>query len=146
MKNILLATLAFFTLLFISCNKEKKTLEKEVTTIDSIEAPSTKINHEGEYEGTLPCILSDCKEIELSIKLLPDNHYVYSTKRVGIDEDPLFTTGVYDFDSEKQIITLDEIANVPNSYRIEDKKLRQLDRNKQVVNGPDSEKLILYKK
>ena len=116
-------------------------------SFQKIEKPATNqiINYQGTYQGVLPCIKSDCKEIELSVQLLQDQQYIYATKRIGIDDEPLLTTGIFDYDTINQIITLEQIANVPNSFYIEEGKIYQLDKNEQKIKGPDANRYILLK-
>ena len=149
MRKSILLSLFFLSLTFISCNKEKDVLDKEVEGITQIETPKTvenSLNYEGTYEGILPCIESDCKEIELSIQLLPDHHYIYSTKKIGIDDEPLLTAGVFEFEEDGNTIVFPSIANVPNSFLIEKKQIYQLDKNQQKIKGPNASRFILKKK
>lgn len=149
MRKSILASFFLLTLTIISCNKEKDVLNQEVEDITQIEAPKTAekdLKYEGTYEGILPCVESDCKEIELTIQLLPDNHYIYSTKKIGIDDEPLLTAGVFEFEEDGNTITLPSIVNVPNSFFIEANKIYQLDKNQQKIKGPNADRFILNKK
>ena len=149
MRKSILLSLFLLTITIISCNKEKDVLDKEVKDITRIEAPEkaeNNLNYEGTYEGILPCIERDCKEIELSIQLLPDHHYIYSTKKIGIDNEPLLTAGVFEFEKDGNTIVLPSIANVPNSFLIEDNQIYQLDKNQQKIKGPNASRFILKKK
>ena len=149
MRKSILLSLFLLTITILSCNKEKDVLDKEVEDITRIEAPETSennLNYEGTYEGILPCIESDCKEIELSIQLLPDNHYIYSTKKIGIDDEPLLTAGIFEFEEDGNTIILPAIANVPNSFLIKENKIYQLDKNQKIINGPNANRFVLSKK
>lgn len=154
MKKFSLATFLLGLILFNSCGKDSETIPK-ATENDTIVVDSTfvdehnaqnSLDYEGVYEGVLPCIKSDCKEIELKLELKPDNYFIYSTKRVNIDQEASYTTGTYHFEKDGNTITLDEIANVPNSFFIAEGRIYQLDKNQQKIEGPDAEKFILKKK
>ncbi len=153
MKKISIATVFASFILFSSCGKETKTVSNPSTN-DSVQTTETvvdghnaqnSLDYEGVYEGTLPCIKSDCKEIELSLELKPDNYYIYATKRLGVDQEPSYTTGTYHFEKDGNTIVLDEIANVPNSFFISEGKIYQLDKNQQKIEGPNADKFILTK-
>lgn len=148
MKKLLFLSLISLPFIFTSCNKEKKTLENEVNDIEVIETPKVLdiTQYEGTYQGILPCIKNDCDEIELTVQLLPNNNFIYSTKRVGIDDEPLMTTGIFEVNEEKNIITLEQIADVPNSFYLADGKIYQLDKNEEKITGPNADKFVLLKK
>jgi uncharacterized lipoprotein NlpE involved in copper resistance len=148
MRKSILFSLFLLTITIISCNKEKDVIDNEVEDITQIEAPKTaenSLNYEGTYEGTLPCLKDDCKEVELSIKLLPDHHYIYSVKRINIDNEPLLTTGIFEFEKDGNTIVLPSIANVPNSFLIKENKIYQLDKNQERIKGENAEKFVLNK-
>ena len=142
------------TLALVNCkdeaNKVNATdMNDSITITDTInEAKNAKnsIDYFGTYEGVLPCFKSDCKEIELSIQLIENDVFIYSTKRLGIDQEPLMTTGNYHFEDNGNIIVLDQIANVPNAYYISEGKLYQLDKDKKKIEGENAKKYILLKK
>ena len=154
MKKIIVALTLGITLITISCGKEAETVSTTITdtitadtlTVDSEHNAQTSLDYQGTYQGVLPCVKSDCKEIELSVQLLPDDVFIYSTKRVGIDSEELMTTGNYHFEKDGNTIVLDQIANVPNSFFIAEGKIYQLDENQKKIGGPDAEKFILMKK
>ncbi len=149
MRKSILLSLFLLSLTFISCTKEKETLDKEVNDITAIESPKTaenSIDYEGTYQGILPCIKDNCKEVELIIQLLPNNNYIYSVKRINIDNEPLLTTGIFEFEADGNTIVLPSIANVPNSFLIEENKMYQLDKNQQKIAGPKAEQFALHKK
>jgi hypothetical protein len=149
MRKSILFSLFLLTITIISCNKEKDILDNEVEDITQIEAPKTaekSLNYEGTYEGILPCVESDCKEIQLSIQLLPDHHYIYSTKKIGVDKEPLLTAGIFEFEEDGNTIVLPSIANVPNSFLIEENQIYQLNKNQQKIKGPNASRFILKKK
>jgi len=153
MKKIIVALTLGFSLLTISCGKESETVSTATTDsiiadtliVDSHHNAKNSIDYQGTYKGVLPCIKSDCKEIELSVQLLPDDVFIYSTKRVGIDTEELMTTGNYHFENDGNTIVLDQISNVPNSFFIAEGKIYQLDEKQQKIEGPDAEKFILIK-
>lgn len=138
----------------VNCKNEKETV-KNTDTTDSIKVDSViadqhnaqnSLDYEGTYEGVLPCIKNDCKEIELSLKLMKNGIFVYSTKRVGIDKEQLMTSGTYHFEADGNTIVLDQIADVPNSFFISEGKIYQLDKDQKKIEGPDEEKYVLIKK
>ena len=154
MKKIFVALTLGFTFIMISCKNEAETVKTTETTdtiaVDSTQVDThnaqTSIDYEGTYEGILPCIKSDCKEIELKLQLMPDGVFVYSTKRIGIDQEELMTTGTFHFEEDGNTIVLDQIANVPNAFFISEGKIYQLDQNQKKFEGANAEKYILLKK
>lgn len=154
MKKIFVALTLGLTFAMLSCKNDAESV-KSTNTTDTIKIDSTtvdthtaqtSIDYEGTYEGVLPCIKSDCKEIELKLQLMPDGVFVYSTKRLGIDQEELMTTGTFHFENDGNTIVLDQIANVPNAFFISEGKIYQLDKNQKKIEGPDAEKYILLKK
>ncbi|RLZ12621.1 copper resistance protein NlpE [Faecalibacter macacae] len=154
MKKISITFLIAGSFIFTSCGNDKdsvqstKTNDSIVVTDTIVDSHNAKnsLDYEGIYEGILPCINSDCKEIELSLKLMPDNMFVYGTKRVGVDKEELMTTGTYHFEEDGNTIVLEQIANVPNSFFVSEGKIYQLDKNQKKIEGDDAEKYILLKK
>ena len=142
------------SLALVNCKNEKETVQtvetNDTVKVDTVFADEhnakNSLDYEGTYEGTLPCMKGDCKEIELSLKLMKDGIFVYSTKRVGIDKEQLMTSGTYHFEADGNTIVLDQIADVPNSFFISEGKIYQLDKNQKKIDGPDAEKFILKKK
>lgn len=152
MKKSIFALTLGFTALFVSCKNESESVK--TTTTDTIVADTiaadtqnaqTSLDYQGSYVGVLPCVTSDCEQIELKVQLLPDDVFIYSTKRVGIDKEELMTTGNYHFENDGNTIVLDQIANVPNSFFIAEGKIYQLDKDQKKIEGPDAEKYILLK-
>ncbi|MBS7332049.1 MAG: copper resistance protein NlpE N-terminal domain-containing protein [Weeksellaceae bacterium] len=153
MKKISISFLLTGAFIFIACGNDKESVQSTtindsiiVDTIADHHNAKNSLDYEGTYEGILPCINSDCKEIELTLKLMPDNMFVYSTKRVGIDNEELMTTGTYHFEEDGNTIVLEQIANVPNSFFVSEGKIYQLDKNQKKIEGNDAEKYILLKK
>ena len=151
MKNVILATFAVSALLITSCKSENEQVKNEVeNNVDSatteVKTAEKSIKYEGSYKGVLPCFEKDCKEVEMEIKLLPNNGYVYSTKRLGVDKEAMMTTGTFKFEADGNTIVLPEIANVPNAFLVEEGKIVQLDKNKQKIESADSAKFVLTKK
>ena len=147
--TFLIASLALF-----NCKNEKESVQivetndtvKVDTVITDEHNAKNSLDYEGTYEGILPCIKGDCKEIELSLKLMKDGIFVYSTKRIGIDKEQLMTSGTYHFEDDGNTIVLDQIADVPNAFFISENKIYQLDKNQKKIEGADAEKYILNKK
>ncbi|MBF0597575.1 copper resistance protein NlpE [Faecalibacter rhinopitheci] len=155
MKRFVIACLVATGLLFVSsCKNETETVDT-INTNDTIQLEDSistasnaenSIDYIGSYEGILPCIDTNCKEIELSLKLMPDNIFVYSTKRIDIDKEALMTTGTYHFEQDGNTIVLDQISNVPNAFFIAEGKIYQLDKEQNKIEGANAEKFILKKK
>jgi len=146
-------TIVVTSFILLNCKNEKETV-KNVEITDSIKVDTVveehnaknSLDYEGTYEGTLPCMKGDCKEIELSLKLMKDGIFVYSTKRIGIDKEQLMTSGTYHFENDGNTIVLDQIADVPNSFFIAEGKIYQLDKDQKMIDGVDAEKYVLNKK
>ena len=150
MKNVILAIIAVSALLITSCKSEneqvKNGVENKVDSVTTeVKTAEKSIKYEGTYKGTLPCFEKDCKEVEMEIKLLPNNGYVYSTKRLGVDKDAMLTTGTFTFEKDGNTIILPEIANVPNAFLVEEGKIIQLDKNQKKIETADSAKFVLTK-
>lgn len=150
MKNVILTTFAVAALLITSCKSENEQVKNEVenqvdSVITEVKTAEKSIKYEGTYKGTLPCFEKDCKEVEMEIKLLPNNGYVYSTKRLGVDKDVMLTTGTFTFEKDGNTIILPEIANVPNAFLVEEGKIIQLDKNQKKIETADSAKFVLTK-
>ena len=81
----------------------------------------------------------------MEIELLPNNAYVYSTKRLGVDKDAMLTTGTFTFEKDGNTIILPEIANVPNAFLVEEGKIVQLDKNQKKITNFKKIKADLHK-
>ncbi|UWX65855.1 copper resistance protein NlpE [Empedobacter stercoris] len=150
MKKIFLATFTIAAFVVSSCKNETESVNKEVENAnDSLKMDTlsmeNSIQFDGIYKGTLPCFEKDCKEVEMEIKLLPNNGYVYATKRLGIDNYAVMTTGVFQLKEDGKTIVLPEIANVPNAFLVEEGKIRQLDKNQKKIETADSIQFVLIK-
>lgn len=149
MNKVIVAVIAFASLFIISCNTETKKVEDEELTItpspEETGLTAEKANNYfGTYVSTLPCPDEDC-QVELSLELLPDYNFVYSTQRIGIDKEAMFTAGTYHFEKDGNTLVLNEIANVPNAFLVGDNEIYQLDEKQQRIGGPNAEQYILKK-
>ena len=150
MKKVIFTLFAASALFLTSCKNEKDPVnsdrENMIDTIQTdVKTAENSINYDGTYKGILPCFEKDCKEVEMEIKLLPNNGYVYSTIRLGLDDHAIMTTGTFQFKEDGHTIVFGEIANVPNAFLVEEGKIIQLDRNQQKITSADSAKFVLIK-
>lgn len=150
MKKIILAIFTIAAFVVSSCKSETEPVKNEVEIVEDSLKVETKtaensIQFDGTYKGILPCFEKKCKEVEMEIKLLPNKGYVYSTKRIGLDNTALMTTGTFQFKEDGNTIVFPEIANVPNAFLVEEGKIIQLDKNQKRIETADSTKFELKK-
>ncbi|TGN27291.1 copper resistance protein NlpE N-terminal domain-containing protein [Empedobacter tilapiae] len=150
MKKIILATFTIAAFVVSSCKSETEPVKNEVENVEDslrLEAKTAEnsIQFEGTYKGILPCYEKDCKEVEMEIKLLPNKGYVYSTKRLGLDDHAIMTTGIFQFKEDGNTIVFPEVANVPNAFLVEEGKITQLNKSQKKIESADSTKFVLIK-
>lgn len=149
MNKVLVTLLGVGCFLISSCKTETTKISDENTVEEVSAVPAVTAEEANDYIGvystTLPCPTDDCR-VELSLELLPNKSFIYSTQRVGIDKEPLSTVGNFHFEKDGNTILLNEISNVPNAFLISEGKLFQLDEKQQRITGPNAEEYTLNKK
>ncbi len=99
----------------------------------------------GNYSGELPCI--DCKSALTSIELKADNTYKIKVTYLGSKRAPFEEVGAIKWDDQNDnIITLTAKVDRPSHFQIQGNSLLQLGKNKEVIEGPLTDKYRLYKK
>lgn len=116
---------------------------KAATTADApdMHTAENALDYAGIYKGTLPA--ADCPGIAVTLTLNGDGTYTehneYLERATTFDE-----AGAYRVDGNMLILTPADGENA-FYYKIEEGRLRQLDGDKQVIEGPLAEYFILTK-
>lgn len=136
MKHTILILAAAAMLASCGGNAQQKT-----ATATDMHTAENSLDMTGVYKGTLPA--ADCPGIEQTLTLKADG--TYTDRNVYIDRDTEFTnTGAYRVDSNMLILTPAD-GEGGAYYKIEEGRLRQLDGDKQVIEGPLAESFVLTK-
>lgn len=137
-KILILSALAAFT----SCGGSavKKAETRTETAVD-MHTAANSLDYMGTYTGTIPA--ADCPGIETRIVLDADGTYQlnmeYLERNTGFDEH-----GTYNIDGNT--LTLHPSDGKTRSYyKVEENRLRMLDGNMQVIEGPLAEHYTLKK-
>ena len=126
------------------CSNSAKQPSKQSGDIQATDMHTsrTSLNYYGMYSGTVPC--ADCEGIETTI-ILGDTDYSIKTVYLGKNKTEYKETGVYSWNENVQIITLEGIKNAPNQYFVGENYLKQLDMNGDEITGQWAEMYILRK-
>ncbi|MGZ9733783.1 copper resistance protein NlpE [Flavobacterium sp. GNP002] len=150
MKNKIIL-LACTSLFFFSCKKEMK---KEEVKADSIAVADTKatdmhnsqnsLDWQGTYKGITPC--ADCEGIETEVVLNKDMTFIIKTKYLGKGDSKTFEEkGTFVWDKTGGIISLKELKDKPNQYKVGENRLMQLDMEGKVIIGETARMYVLKK-
>lgn len=154
-KNLILlgffATLAFTT----SCSnssENSETKEEVITEIETTEErtlykgdnTATSVDWNGSYKGTVPC--ASCEGIETVLTLNMDMTFKLSTHYFGrndaLEEDVM---GNFTWDETGSIVTLGNVTNRPNQFKVGENIMWQLDMNGERITGELADHYILTK-
>ena len=110
-----------------------------------LSACKSKTNWAGTYSGIIPC--ADCPGIETQITLNTDNTYQIRRKYQDKAEDVFQTSGIFQWNADKSIITLGNLnaAQFPTMYKLGKGSLIQLDLNGNVITGNLAQNYVLTK-
>lgn len=98
----------------------------------------------GMYKGVVPC--ADCEGIGTILVLNSDETYLLKTTYLGKpDAVSMEKTGKFTWNDDKQTITLQDIGEGPNQYRVGENRVTQLDLQGQKITGELASKYILNK-
>ena len=105
----------------------------------------SKSNWVGTYSGIVPC--ADCPGIETRITLSKDNTYQISRKYQDKGEDVFQTSGTFQWNTDKNVITLGNLnkTQFPTMYKLDKGSLIQLDLNGKVITGDLAQNYVLKK-
>ena len=141
-KLFLLAGLCFF---LFACNNSVKKVKNNGADTILTEVPDRhyaeiSLDYEGIYKGVLPA--ADCPGIETTLTLNPDKsftlHSVYMEKNTSF-----VATGTYTV--EKDLLTLKETSKEWSYYKVEENRLRKLDKDKKEITGELANHYVLKK-
>jgi uncharacterized lipoprotein NlpE involved in copper resistance len=136
----------FVAMGLIACSNATKPAEQDAT--DNVKAvdmahTTNSLDYYGTYTGTVPC--ADCAGLKTEITLDADNHYTVKTEYLGKDETVYTETGVYSWDKNSRIITLEGITEAPSKYIVGENYLKQLDMEGNEITGELADMYILRK-
>ena len=97
------------------------------------------LDYYGTYKETLPA--ADCPGINVTLTL--NKNKTFSKTEEYIDRDTFNSTGTYSINGN-YLYTIDERQDTV-FYKVEENRLRMLDRNKEVITGNLEEHYILKK-
>ena len=152
MKNKIIL-LVCTSLFFFSCKKEMKNEEVKAdsiattvgdTTVTDMHNSQNALDWQGTYKGITPC--ADCEGIETEIVLNKDMTFIIKTKYLGKGGSKTFEEkGTFVWDKTGGIISLKELKDMPNQYKVGENWLMQLDMEGKVITGSLADKYILKK-
>lgn len=97
----------------------------------------------GTYSGVIPC--GDCDGIKTSLSLKDDDTFILKREYLGKDATDLQVTGIYEYDEQSQMITLENTADGPSKFLMENGKIWLLDQNSNKIQGELADKYVLTK-
>ena len=131
------------------CSNNKQT-EKNQTAADSVACDTTQVpdmhnaenalDYWGTYEGTLPA--ADCPGIKVSLTLNEDK--TFDLTQDYIDREKFTSNGAYVID-KNILYTVTEDGDT-TYYKVEENRLKMLDKKQQVITGALADQYILNKK
>lgn len=139
MKKLTVFLFAATLLLIAGCKCKEKSNKASGTgtaTTSIIPAPGM----EGHYSGNLPC--DDCAGILTQVYLFEGNKYRVEKRQLGKAGDPEITAGSYTYDKNTKLLSLE---NGTGCFTVAEEKLIQLDKNCQVITGPQADRYNLLK-
>lgn len=144
MKKVLFVSLA--ALVFVACggNTSKNDVQSievvETDSVDILHNAANSLDYEGKYVGVLPA--ADGPGIEVTLTL--DNDRNYKMHEKYIDRETEFDSqGIYEVVENLLIMSSD--ANDTIYYKVEEGRLRRLDRERQPIVGDLAKNYILIK-
>jgi len=141
-------------LLLVSCNNKANKLDVNKSdstsivndTVDNKIVPDgstaqNALDYEGTYKGHLPTASGEGMSVTI---IIGKNDFTKEYSYIGKDIAPVKSKGMYKWNAEGTIITL-EGQDAPNMYRVEENTLTQLDINGKVITGDIAGQYILKK-
>lgn len=152
MKNKFIVLL-WTSLFFFSCKKEMKNDEIITDSIATVVVDTmatdmhnsqNSLDWPGIYKGVTPC--ADCEGIETEVVLNKEMTFVIKTKYLGKGDQKIFEEkGIFVWDKTGGIISLKDLKDKPNQYKVGENNLTQLDMEGELITGALADKYILKK-
>jgi hypothetical protein len=123
-KNLrIVIALATISTLAVSCNNEKKEdANKQVTAAHNHTAQNS-LHWQGKYSGNVKNVDSSIFEAEL--KLSKDNTFELTTTNT-LKQPPVIDTAKGKIIWKENVVTLEGVKNVSNTFKVEENKLKQI--------------------
>ncbi|MEG0807583.1 MAG: copper resistance protein NlpE [Alistipes sp.] len=137
-----LQILTFVTAIFlVACggNAQKKAADASTATSD-MHTAETSLDYVGTYAGTTPA--ADCPGIDVTLTLKSDGTYTEHNKYQERDAEYDAQGG---YAVSGNILTLTDKEGEMSYYKVEENRLRRLDRDKQVITGALADNYTLSK-
>ena len=134
------------SLFLFNCKNEIKTDSTTITQDKVVNSHDSKnsLDWQGTYKGIMPC--ADCEGIETEITLNKDITFILRTKYLGKGDSKIFEEkGKFSWDESGTIITLENLKDRPNKYKVGENTLTQLDMNGKIITGALA-KMYIFKK
>lgn len=135
--------MACLTLMLAACTSQQQKKSEETTKTDliaDIHNAENALDYEGTYKGTFPA--ADCPGIETTLTLNNDRTFTLDSKY--IDRNQTFNeSGKYTL--KGNLLTLVSNDGEKEYYKVEENRLRKLDRDKKEITGDLAEHYILKK-
>lgn len=132
MQTLKLLTALIACLYIVSCNPANKAEE-------TVAVPEPR-KVSGQYGGTIPC--ASCEGIVYNIDLKADSSYVTEMVYLGENVAPYIEQGRYYYINE-HVIALQKDSGLPAFIQIEEKSLRMLSGDTQIIQGDLADMYIL---
>lgn len=105
-----------------------------VATVDAGHNAYNSLDWQGTYQGTLPC--ADCAGIDYTLTLNEDETYTLAQVYQGKgSSDPFTSSGKFHWDTQGNMITLEDGSETPNQYSVGENMLMKLDISGQKITG-----------
>lgn len=135
--------MACLTLMLAACTNQQQKKSEESTKTDliaDIHNAENALDYEGTYKGTFPA--ADCPGIETTLTLNNDRTFTLDSKY--IDRNQTFNeSGKYTL--KGNLLTLVSNDGEKEYYKVEENRLRKLDRDKKEITGDLAGYYILKK-
>ena len=135
--------MACLTLMLAACTNQQQKKSEESTKTDliaDIHNAENALDYEGTYKGTFPA--ADCPGIETTLTLNNDRTFTLDSKY--IDRNQTFNeSGKYTL--KGNLLTLVSNDGEKEYYKVEENRLRKLDRDKKKITGDLAGYYILKK-
>lgn len=122
------------SMIMAACNNDNKPKEETVAT-----TPEPK-KVTGQYGGTIPC--ASCEGIIYNLNFNEDNTYESEMVYLGENAEPFNERGKYYYIND-HVIALQKDTNRPSFIQIEERSLRMLDGDTQIIQGDLADMYIL---
>jgi len=107
------------------------------------DSSATSLDWEGVYRGVVPC--ADCEGIETTVTLARNGSYRLETRYLGKSDTRFEHQGVFTWNPEGNVITLEGLQNRPSRYLVSENHLVQLDLEGKRITGPLADRYRLPK-